>query len=170
MNNGMIRLKQKNSLAVLLYIAILTLVVACGSGPSPADNSIDRLKAEKSKFQDSIRMIEAQIMALDTSDNVVYPKVTLFETTPLNFEHYFSVQGHLESEQNVLLIPEVGGIVKSLNVKEGELVKKGQIIAPLMHRWSLQTSRNSRSRSNWPAIISISKNHCLTKELVRNSI
>lgn len=129
MNSGMIRLKQKNSLAVLLYTASLTLVVACGSGPSPADNSIDRLKAEKSKFQDSIRMIEAQIMALDTSDNMVYPKVTLFETTPLNFEHYFSVQGHLESEQNVLLIPEVGGIVKSLNVKEGELVKKGQIIA-----------------------------------------
>jgi RND family efflux transporter MFP subunit len=105
------------------------LGVACGGGAGLNNLNVDWLKAEKSRFQDSINRIEAQLIALDTTRNVVYPKVTLFETMPMRFEHYFSAQGYVESEQNVLLIPEVGGIVRSLNVSEGELVRKGQVIA-----------------------------------------
>jgi len=128
MNKGTSKLKIKNT-AAILYLAVTLLFVACGGDVGLNNLNADWLRAEKTRFQDSINRIEAQLIALDTTKNVVYPKVTLFATTPMKFEHYFSAQGYVESEQNVLLIPEVGGIVRSLNVSEGELVQKGQVIA-----------------------------------------
>jgi membrane fusion protein, multidrug efflux system len=130
MSKGISKFRMKiNTTTATLYLAITLLGVACGGDVGLNNLNADWLRAEKTRFQDSINRIEAQLIALDTTKNVVYPKVTLFVTTPMKFEHYFSAQGYVESEQNVLLIPEVGGIVRSLNVSEGELVQKGQVIA-----------------------------------------
>jgi RND family efflux transporter MFP subunit len=43
--------------------------------------------------------------------------------------HAFSVQGNVETDRNATVMPEFSGLIEKLNVKEGERVKAGQILA-----------------------------------------
>ena len=112
----------------ILFFLSLIIVESC-SDSSMENVTLVQLKADKLRFQDSIKQIDIQIKKMDTVTKIIYPKVTLFETEATKFEHYFAAQGYVESDHNVLLIPEVGGVVKSLKVEEGQIVKKGQVIA-----------------------------------------
>ena len=47
------------------------------------------------------------------------------------FEHYFEIQGHVVSKKNLLVLPEMGGLIQTIAVEEGQLVEKGQLIATL---------------------------------------
>lgn len=112
----------------ILFFLSLIIVESC-SDSSMENVTLVQLKADKLRFQDSIKQIDIQIKKMDTVTKIIYPKVTLFEIEATKFEHYFAAQGYVESDHNVLLIPEVGGVIKSLKVEEGQIVKKGQVIA-----------------------------------------
>src|SRR5690606_5000765 len=47
------------------------------------------------------------------------------------FVHKISVQGNVEAEEDILLSSEMGGIITSILVKEGQSVSKGQTLATL---------------------------------------
>ena len=47
------------------------------------------------------------------------------------FEHYFEIQGHVVSKKNLLVLPEMGGLIQTIAVEEGQLVEKGHLIATL---------------------------------------
>ena len=47
------------------------------------------------------------------------------------FEHYFEIQGHVVSKKNLLVLPEMGGLIQTIAVEEGQLIEKGQLIATL---------------------------------------
>jgi membrane fusion protein (multidrug efflux system) len=56
------------------------------------------------------------------------------ETTVLKtrtFQHFLSVQGQVESNQNILVSPQSSGPITRLNVKEGQFVKRGQTLAKI---------------------------------------
>lgn len=47
------------------------------------------------------------------------------------FQHKISVQGNVEAEDDILLNSEMGGLITSIPVKEGQKVSKGQTLAIL---------------------------------------
>ena len=47
------------------------------------------------------------------------------------YAHYVSFQGTLETDQNIVMYPEIPALLKSVNVKEGQRVKKGDVLAEL---------------------------------------
>ena len=55
--------------------------------------------------------------------------VELAEIENKSFTHEIRVQGNVETEQDVLLNAEMGGLIISINVKEGQRVVRGQVIA-----------------------------------------
>ncbi|MDX2362021.1 MAG: efflux RND transporter periplasmic adaptor subunit [Crocinitomicaceae bacterium] len=57
--------------------------------------------------------------------------VELGEVEQKKFIHEIRVQGNIETDQDVLLTAEMGGLIISINVKEGQRVSKGQIIAQI---------------------------------------
>ena len=57
------------------------------------------------------------------------PGVDVEEVKKTNFIHKIRVQGNVETDQDVLLSAEMGGLITSVNVKEGQKVAKGTIIA-----------------------------------------
>jgi len=61
-----------------------------------------------------------------TSSN---PKVEVAEVLETSFEHRIRVQGNVETDQDVLLTAEMGGLITSIKVKEGQKVSKGTVIA-----------------------------------------
>ncbi|MCR9171808.1 MAG: efflux RND transporter periplasmic adaptor subunit [bacterium] len=55
--------------------------------------------------------------------------VELAEVELTSFEHRIRVQGNVETDEDVMLTAEMGGLITSVRVKEGQVVNKGTIIA-----------------------------------------
>lgn len=57
------------------------------------------------------------------------PLVTIQEVSTSDFTHEIRVQGNVETEQDVTLSAEMGGLITSIDVKTGQRVSQGQVIA-----------------------------------------
>lgn len=66
-----------------------------------------------------------------TKEESFLPLVKLEKANVKSFEHKISVQGNVETEKDVLLNSEMGGLVTSVHVKSGEQVKSGQVLVTL---------------------------------------
>ncbi|MCO4820032.1 MAG: efflux RND transporter periplasmic adaptor subunit [Bacteroidetes bacterium] len=120
----------------LNLFAIATLIImGCASKP---ESDLDKKRtelvdAEKAldSIQNVIAGIKEEITELDTTARTKTFPVKVKEIATGAFQNPFQIQGLVESDQNVLISPEVPGNVVSVLVKEGQRVSKGQVIATL---------------------------------------
>ncbi len=120
----------------LNLFAIATLIImGCSSKP---ESDLDKKRtelADAEKALDSIQNVIAgikeEITELDTTARTKTFPVKVKEIAKGAFQNPFQIQGLVESDQNVLISPEVPGNVVSVLVKEGQRVSKGQVIATL---------------------------------------
>ena len=83
---------------------------------------LNALKAELNQINDAIS-------DLDPSEKLAL--ISIFEVKPENFDHHIEIQANIKTRQNVLLYPEYTGILKKINVEEGQEVKKGKLLAQI---------------------------------------
>jgi len=120
----------------LNLFAIATLIImGCASKP---ESDLDKKRtelvdAEKAldSIQNVIAGIKEEITELDTTARTKTFPVKVKEIATGAFQNPFQIQGLVESDQNVLISPEVPGNVVSVLVKEGQRISKGQVIATL---------------------------------------
>lgn len=123
----------------LLFSAALILN-ACSTKKEPsleeilATNNIEQITSEKIKIDAALQELTAnlnklnrKLTSLNKDKNT--PLITTFKVQEEAFTHYIELQGNVQTKQNVLVYPEVPGILKEVLVKEGQQVKKGQILA-----------------------------------------
>lgn len=118
---------------IVSSFAIALIAVACSPGTD--QNQLDKLKLERDSLKSAraeiterITTIEATISDQDTSRNIRITNVTTLNLAPQTFEHFFTVQGMVESDQNAQLYPEAAGKITSIKVSEGDKVSKGQVL------------------------------------------
>ena len=58
-------------------------------------------------------------------------KVTTLTVDTAPFDHYFTVQGNVETDRMAQVFPMTQGTVERLRVTEGETVRKGQVLIEL---------------------------------------
>lgn len=111
---------------IFFMLTALLIVAACGK-PTP-EQQLATLKKERDKLSDEIRKIEAALDAADTtnvSKNALVVSVDTLRAEP--FMHYIEVQGQVDGDENLGVTPKLSSTVRSLRVKVGQTVKKGQI-------------------------------------------
>jgi RND family efflux transporter MFP subunit len=122
-----------------LLICTLFLIAAC-SGNKEENKDLAGKKAELEKLTKERDAIAAKITTLETeiqklSGNTATEKTKLVEVTELinqDFSHYIELQGKITTENVSYVTPRgMGGQVKSIYVKEGDNVKKGQLLMKL---------------------------------------
>ena len=86
----------------------------------------DSLKIEFAKISKELRLVEQQLDNLDP-DKKLYI-VSTVNAQQKNFKHYVEVQGNVNSDQSISMYPEIGGLIKRIYVKEGQNVKRGQLL------------------------------------------
>ena len=59
------------------------------------------------------------------------PLVHLAPVIEKTFIHEIRIQGNIETDQDVLITAEKGGLITSISVKEGQTIRKGQVIATI---------------------------------------
>ena len=94
---------------------------------------LSKAKSEVSDLQIKIKKLETEIAKLDTSSGTEV-KIKTIASTPVQtsvFRHYVSVQGSLEAEENLMVTSKIPGQITSIKVKEGDMVRQGQIVAVL---------------------------------------
>ncbi len=122
----------KNTLFIL---SLVTLISACGS---KSENALEEKKAEletltteMNDLKETIAKVKGEIELLDTAARTNAIAVMALEINKSGYKNSFQVQGLVESDQNLLVSPEVPARILKILVKEGQHVTKGQIIANL---------------------------------------
>jgi RND family efflux transporter MFP subunit len=123
-----------------LMLAVASLIVfACAKDSKTLEDviksgnitEIRALKEDVSAAQYSIKIqleqLDAAIAKLDTVKK--NPLVTTFEAKGELFNHYIELQGNVMTKKNVLIYTEMGGLLTDVYVREGQSVKKGEILA-----------------------------------------
>ncbi len=118
----------------VIFILSSIALVACGAPEEMG--TMDELKSKKEALVSSrdsistlISEVELQLAALDT--NKVYDVVTSKLVEPSMFLHYFDVFGMVEADKSINLYTTASGTVKKIYVKNGQSVKKGQLLLSL---------------------------------------
>ncbi len=130
-------MKYSNKISYLFFfVAILSLsfLSSCGEKepktPEEKKAALEKKRNELMTLQGQIAQLESDLgEAAEKADNS-----KLIETMPVQsetFNHYIEVQGTVESDKNVTILPEMPGTIVSLKVKEGDKVSAGQVIATL---------------------------------------
>jgi RND family efflux transporter MFP subunit len=120
------------------FITILTLGVflfSCGGGKgtSELEKKKSELATKKQKLvelQKQIAELEAYIAKNDTSDKTPKKKLVNMKTVTVGeFQHFIDIQGTVDSEDNAFVSPAAPGLITSINVKVGDKVGKGTVMA-----------------------------------------
>jgi RND family efflux transporter MFP subunit len=110
------------------------LFVSCGDKEN--NQTVDQLiaaknntelQARKATIQADLAKIDAALATLNVKkEEALVSVMTLKDTL---FNHYLDIQGSVETKENILIQPEMPGTLIALNVKAGQHVSKGQILA-----------------------------------------
>ena len=128
----------KKYLIGILFISLIT--TSCGSSKKDKAGDLNdkkvelqKLKEQQTTITEKITTLEKEIAKLDTS---VVAKPKLVAVAPIDlqsFEHYIDLQGKVDATNIAYVAPPngQGGVVKALYVKQGQSVRKGQVLARL---------------------------------------
>lgn len=128
-----------NTLSNLTLVVLALIVASCGGNSSSlneliASGDMKAIQGKKKELADQQKAIIKDIALLDSainanSDDANLPLITVLQVKEKNFIHYVELQGDVTTRQNVLVYPEVAGTMSKVHVKEGQNVKKGELLA-----------------------------------------
>ena len=122
-----------------LIICVLFTLAACSdkketnNGMDAMKTELEQLMKERDALSEKINKLESEIIKMGGSAEP--EKTKLVEVTDLitsDFAHYIDLQGKIMTEDLSYVTPRgMGGQVKSIYVKQGDKVKKGQLLIKL---------------------------------------
>ena len=115
---------------------------SCGEKKSASIEELvsnGNLKELISKKKEISANIEAKSIDLKKIDNAIakkdtlqkLPLITTIITKEEVFKHYLEIQGSVKTKQKILIYPEIPGILKTVFVKKGQRVSKGELLATI---------------------------------------
>jgi membrane fusion protein, multidrug efflux system len=132
-------MKQLKTFGLIITAAIILL--SCGSSKKDGEAAINDIKAklekekkEKATNEADIKKLEADLLRLDTNTaNAAKIKlVSVMAVTAQKFEHFIDLQGKIDAENISYISPRMGPAqVKAVYVKQGQSVRKGQLLLKL---------------------------------------
>src|ERR1700754_3621107 len=141
-------------LIMVVGLSSSLLFAACGSGQK--NDSLEgkkarltALKDQQEKLTKQISSLEAEIGQSDTASGTKEKAklVTLTALTPTSFTHYIDLQGDVEAENSSYISPRGnGGVVRQVNVKQGDHVNKGQVLLKLDDAVQRQQLANAQTQ------------------------
>jgi membrane fusion protein (multidrug efflux system) len=124
----------------ILILPIVLILVSCGGGNKKNIDTLiseknvaaitekrDALKVEKTELDAKVKKLSDAIEEINPTKK--YPLVTTIIAKDTIFNHYLELQGSVNTKKNIVITPEMSGILKQVFVKEGQRVSKGQILA-----------------------------------------
>jgi RND family efflux transporter MFP subunit len=100
------------------------LLASCGSKDKNAE--LNDLKAKRSELDGQIASLEKE---LGITNAAKARKVVTTDVVTAPFKHCVEIQGTVDAENNVVVAPQIPGLVTKIYVNEGDAVQAGQLLA-----------------------------------------
>lgn len=132
--------KHMKNIFYLSAIALMFIAFACSekqaeqSAAEQKRAELEKAKLEYEEIRAKVATLEKELKDLDPDYVKVNTNAILVSTfTPVKqqFEHKMEVRGAVESRRNVLISAVAGGEIKAVHVREGQQVKKGDLLISL---------------------------------------
>jgi len=99
-------------------------------------NDLELLKSRKSEIDAKLEELSLDLDQLNNKLSILNkdrntPLITTITTSEQKFNHFIELQGNVKTKQNVLVYPEMPGILNKVYVKEGQKVIKDEILATI---------------------------------------
>ncbi len=139
----------------ILIIVLAVILASCTSKGGDKENNakIEATKAKLEKLQAERNTIDKEIAALEEELNkagiaakVTEVNIKFIEIQPAEFKNYIEVQGKVDGEENTEVVSQSPGVVTAIFVKEGDRVRKGQILAELDSKVMLQNMEQMKTQ------------------------
>jgi len=127
---------------IFILLAITAVLLSCGDKKAASIESLvssgnlKELKVKKKEIAITLEKINKDLDAInraiskkDTLKKL--PLITTFTAKSEVFNHYLELQGNVKTKQNILIYPEMPGILQKILVTEGQRVSKGQLLATI---------------------------------------
>jgi len=112
----------------ILFLLLLVLAVACGK-PADKKSELAKLKKQHDELAVKIKALETELQVSDTTKMSKVTAVSVTEAKPAEFNHFLEVQGKVDGEDNIAVSAQMAGSITAVYVKEGDQVRKGQVLA-----------------------------------------
>ncbi|HEY0678137.1 MAG TPA: efflux RND transporter periplasmic adaptor subunit [Chitinophagaceae bacterium] len=131
-----------NTVHRLAVMVLIVTMASCSASTKEKKGDLNdkkiqlqALKTQQEKLTNDIKKLEEEIAVLDPSSAVVAKLVTVTSLAPQNFEHYIDLQGRITTDNIYNVTSRVGPMqgsqIKAIYVKEGDAVRKGQLLLKL---------------------------------------
>lgn len=127
-----------------IFVTILTALVLTSCAEKKevsletllATNDVAKIKAKKATMDAKQQLLSTDLKAINDKldaliENKNIPLITALTVKETVFTHFIELQGNVQTKQNILIYPELPGILKTMLVKEGQQVVKGQVLATI---------------------------------------
>ena len=106
------------------------LAISCGKTDKKLQ--LDNLKKQQQEIASQIEKIEAELKTEGSGTATVESKPVEISTVAIaNFDHFIEIQGTVKADDEVIVSSEMAGTIIKILVNEGDMVKKGQVLAEL---------------------------------------
>lgn len=126
---------------ILPALTAVIVLSACGSSKKEGDAGIndkkaalEKLKSDQSAQNEKIQQLEAELARLDTgaAKAAATKLVAIAPVATQDFKHYIEMRGSVDADNISYISPRLGpGQVKAVYVKQGQFIKKGQLLLKL---------------------------------------
>ena len=126
----------------IITACLILILSSCGNGDESnietvlATKDLKKIREKRSSLEneynalsDQIKQLDQAIHELDTTANI--PLVTTLTAKSEVFNHFVELQGSVKTKENIIIYPEMPGILFDINVKKGQKVNKGQLLASI---------------------------------------
>ncbi len=137
----MLSFEKQNTMKKIISLSVLAFALySCGDQSTKdvetviATNDLKQINEKRDQIHQDYEKLAAQMALLDAAiikldDTKRYPLVKTMTVIDSAFTHYIELQGNVDTKENILIYPEYSGILTALNVKSGQKVSKGQVLA-----------------------------------------
>lgn len=137
----MLSFEKQNTMKKIISLTVLAFALySCGDQSTKdvetviATNDLKQINEKRDQIHQDYEKLAAQMALLDAAiikldDTKRYPLVKTMTVKDSAFTHYIELQGNVDTKENILIYPEYSGILTALNVKSGQKVSKGQVLA-----------------------------------------
>lgn len=125
-------------------IILAFIFISCGSETieDKVDSAIESADTEKLKNlkneiktqQKTLETLNAKVqeaLSDDSNEQDNFTLITAKRVEKDTFNHFFTLQGSVNTDQNIMIYPEYSGELQKIFVKEGDQVVKGQLLAEI---------------------------------------
>jgi membrane fusion protein (multidrug efflux system) len=127
---------------IITLLITIVMLSACGKKDQTTVESVIESKDLKTirlkkselvtlqnEIKEQIKLLDISIEELDQDKKI--PLITTFKLEETVFDHFLELQGNVTTKDLLVIYPEYSGILTNVYVKDGQSVKKGQVLGKI---------------------------------------